>query len=78
MEVSWRLEQIKAHKTTFESFQPVCLSISEALEIKLGTSRHNNREYYILRSSSPAKLNILVNYLDSYPLFSAKHLDYID
>jgi len=31
-----------------------------------------------MRSSSPTKLNILIQYLDQSPIFSAQYLDYQD
>ena len=35
-------------------------------------------EYYTLTASSKISLDIIVSYLEKYPLFSSKYLDYKD
>jgi hypothetical protein len=35
-------------------------------------------EYYNLTASSKISLNIIINYLEKYPLLSSKYLDYKD
>ena len=38
----------------------------------------SGNEYYTLTASSRMSLDIIVNYLEKYPLFSSKYLDYKD
>jgi hypothetical protein len=74
-----RLEQRKLDPATHVSYEPVLSAIASALGVALGTSIHNqNVEYYLIAVSSPAKLITLINYLDKYPLFSSKRMNYND
>lgn len=56
-------------------------NLSEFLNVKVATKRHKKykdyMEYNITTNSVPNNL-ILINYLDKYPLFSSKHLNYKD
>ena len=79
VEVVFRLEQQQYHKTTGVSFESICKDICSALLVRLNVSTHKKeRKYYSVSSSSPEKLKILIDYLDKYPLFTAKYLDYQD
>jgi len=40
--------------------------------------KSTGNEYYIITASSKLSLDILVKYLEVYPLFSSKYLDYKD
>ena len=40
--------------------------------------KSTGNEYYILAASSKMSLDIIIKYLDKYPLFSSKYLDYLD
>jgi hypothetical protein len=40
--------------------------------------KSTGNEYYTLTASSRMSLDIIVNYLEKYPLFSSKYLDYKD
>lgn len=44
----------------------------------LKTSIHQNREYWIIEVTSVSKLQYLINYLNEYPLLTAKRNDYND
>ncbi len=37
-----------------------------------------NKSYYIIRVENQTSINILINYLNNYPLISSKYLDYLD
>jgi len=77
--IRMRLEQRKLDPATHVSYEPVLSAIASALGVALGTSIHNqNVEYYLIAVSSPAKLITLINYLDKYPLFSSKRMNYND
>lgn len=56
-------------------------NLSEFLNVKVATKNHKKykdyMEYNITTNSVPNNL-ILINYLDKYPLFSSKHLNYKD
>lgn len=54
------------------------LKIAQTFNIKLNRSKHNNREYWCIEILSLAKLEILINYLNNYPLYSSKYNDYKD
>lgn len=77
--IRMRLEQRKLDPVTNVSYEPVLSAIASALGVALGTSIHNQDvEYYLIAVSSPAKLATLINYLDKYPLFSSKRMNYND
>lgn len=79
VEVRMRLEQRQTDPVTGMSYKPVLDAIATALGVSLGTSTHHgNMQYFIIAVTSPAKLSVLVNYLDKYPLFSGKRMNYND
>ncbi|KAI9491102.1 Dod COI i3 grp IB protein, partial [Zychaea mexicana] len=74
VETRLRIEQRITDPSTELSYYSVMKSIA-----KLNTSLHNEGiEYYTVSATSPAKLKTLINYLDTYPLFSSKLLNYLD
>ena len=57
--------------------------IREFLEVKIVTKIQRNRANYIelayeVRTTKKLSCEILINYLTNFPLFSSKHLDYLD
>lgn len=77
--VRMRLEQRKSDSFTGESYKPILNAIALALGVTLGTSIHNKDvQYYLIAVSSPVKLTTLINYLDNYPLFTGKLMNYKD
>ncbi|CAO3683407.1 unnamed protein product [Rhizopus stolonifer] len=78
-EARLRIEQRIIDQSTQLSYYSVIKSIASSLGVELNTSLHNEGiEYYIVSVTSPAKLKTLINYLDTYPLFSSKLLNYLD
>lgn len=78
-EARLRIEQRIIDPSTELSYYSVIKSIASSLGVELNTSLHNEGiEYYIVSVTSPAKLKTLINYLDTYPLFSSKLLNYLD
>ena len=78
-EARFRIEQRKIDPSTELPYRSVMESIASSLGVELNTSLHNEGvEYYIVSVTSPAKLKTLINYLDTYPLFSSKLLNYLD
>lgn len=48
------------------------------LTLFLITSVHLGRSDFIISTTSPVKLNVLINYLDQFPLQTGKRLNYED
>jgi hypothetical protein len=70
-ELRMRIEQRKTDPITGESYQPVLESIAQALEVVLNVNIRNSGESsYVIKVSSPAKLSLIIGYLDKFPLFS--------
>jgi hypothetical protein len=65
---------------TNNSYLKILTSIAEFLNCKLLTRKQKStgNEYYIITASSRLSIDIIVKYLDKYPLFSSKYLDYKD
>jgi hypothetical protein len=65
---------------TNDNYLKVLTDISNFLNCSLLTRKQKStgNEYYTLTASSKLSLEIIVNYLDKYPLFSSKYLDYND
>ena len=62
-----------------ESYLNIFQIISNVLGVRLGTTIHNNDiEYLIISLSSLKSRIILIEYLDHFPLFSSKFLNYTD
>jgi hypothetical protein len=65
---------------TGDSYINILTSISEFLNCNLLIRRQKStgNEYYNLTASSKISLDIIIKYLEVYPLFSSKYLDYLD
>jgi hypothetical protein len=65
---------------TKDSYLKVLTDISNFLNCTLITRKQKStgNEYFILTASNRVSLNIIINYLEKYPLFSSKILDYKD
>lgn len=75
-----RIEQRMLDPITNESYEQVLSSIANFLNCSLltRTQKSTGSTYYTLAASSKISLKIVINYLDKYPLFSSKYLDYKD
>ena len=75
-----RIKQRNLDPVTGDSYLKVLTNIAEFLNCNLLTRKQKStgNEYYIITASSKLSLDIIVNYLDKYPLFSSKYLDYKD
>jgi len=73
-----RIEQRMLDPVTGKSYLDVLTNIAKFLNCSLLTrvQKSTGNEYYILTASSKNSTEILINYLDRYPLFSSKYLDY--
>ena len=75
-----RIEQRMLDPITNESYFKVLTDVSNFLNCSLLTRKQKStgNEYFTLTASSKLSLEIIINYLDKYPLFSSKYLDYND
>jgi LAGLIDADG endonuclease/Cytochrome C and Quinol oxidase polypeptide I len=75
-----RIEQRMLDPVTKINYFSVLNQIAKFLGCKLLTRKQlsTNNEYYTLAASSRKSLLVIVNYLELYPLFSSKYLDYKD
>ena len=75
-----RIEQRMFDPITRKSYHPILMDISQFLNCNLLTrvQKSTNNEYYTLAASSKISLNIILKYLNKYPLYSSKYLDYKD
>jgi hypothetical protein len=75
-----RIEQRMLDPITNNSYFNVLTDISNFLNCTLLTRKQKStgNEYYTLTVSSQISLDVIVNYLDKYTLFSSKYLDYKD
>lgn len=75
----FRLEQQKIDTKSQLSYLTLLSLISNSLLIQLRTSIHNvDKEYFLISLSSQKSREKLVEYLDKYPLFTSKLLNYKD
>lgn len=76
----FRLEQRMVDPKTNISYASVLNLIANYLGVGLNTRRQTStgKTYYIIELSSVASITILINYLNTYPLLTAKLLDYND
>uniref|UniRef100_UPI002113ADDA hypothetical protein n=1 Tax=Aspergillus sclerotioniger TaxID=319627 RepID=UPI002113ADDA len=75
-----RIEQRMLDPVTGDSYLKVLTNLAEFFNCNLLTRKQKStgNEYYIITASSKLSLDILVKYLDKYPLYSSKYLDYKD
>lgn len=56
-----------------KSYESILKLIAETFGVQLTTAIHNGTiYYYVIAITSPAKLQILINYLNEYSLFTSK------
>jgi len=73
-----RIEQRMLDPVTNESYLPVLTDIANFLNCSVLTKiqKSTNNKYYTLAASSRISLDIILKYLNEYPLYSSKYLDY--
>lgn len=76
----FNLEQRMLYPKTLESYKPILDLICLNFNVKLGIRNRTNykNSYYIIRVENQKSTKILIDYLDKFPLFSSKYLDYLD
>nr|YP_008816010.1 putative LAGLIDADG homing endonuclease [Closterium baillyanum]AGZ90276.1 putative LAGLIDADG homing endonuclease [Closterium baillyanum] len=78
IEVRFVLEQPLLKSRPTKGAFSIMKSIADYLSVNLKVSHHNDKDFWIVEVSSITKLQILVDYLDTYPLLTAKFNDYND
>jgi len=74
-----RLEQRMLDPNTNESYLDVLTLIAVALGVTLSTVVYNRTvQYYSIAASSTKSRGNIVSYFSLFPLFSSKHLNYLD
>lgn len=75
-----RIEQRMLEPVVGDSYFEILTIIAKFLNCNLLTRKQKStgKEYYILTASSKISLEILLKYLERFPLFSSKYLDYKD
>ena len=75
-----RVEQKMLDPITKESYSKVLTDVANFFNCALLTRKQKSTGniYYTLTASSKMSLDIIINYLEKYPLFSSKYLDYKD
>ncbi|RYE15796.1 MAG: hypothetical protein EOP34_01705 [Rickettsiales bacterium] len=75
-----RIEQRMIEPKSNESYFEIMNEIAQFLNCNLLTRKQlsTGNEYYSLAATSRCSLIIITNYFEAFPLFSQKHLDYLD
>lgn len=75
-----RIEQKMLDPITNNNYIDILTDISNFLNcsLKIREQKSTSNKYFILTASNKVSLKIILNYLEQYPLFSSKYLDYND
>ena len=75
----FRLEQRITDSYSSDDYGPIFSYMAAFFCVELGdrTQSESGRVYYKIEASSHKSLKAIIDYLDKYPLFSSKHLDYL-
>jgi len=75
-----RIEQRMIEPVSKASYHDILSKIAEFLNCNLLTRKQlaTGNEYYTLAATSRNSFIIITNYFETHPLFSSKHLDYLD
>jgi hypothetical protein len=74
--LSFIIEQRMFHMKSGYTMKPFIENIADFLTIPLSSRKHNGKNYHCVELSSFQKILILIEYLQIYPLYSSKYLDY--
>ena len=81
-----RISQKQSYKTTISDANSnfyIMEKIREFLDVKIVTKIKRDKPNYIelayeVRTTKKSSCDIIINYLNNFPLFSSKHLDFLD
>ena len=71
-----RIEQRMIDTISGLSYDPLFSIIAKFLGSKLEITLHNSKNYFLVRGSNRKSLKIILNYFNSFSLYSSKYLDY--
>jgi len=73
-----RIEQRMFDPITKESYEPILQKIATFLGVNLLVVKRETDSYFSIAAKSRESLIVIKNYLNTYPLFNSKYLDYKD
>jgi len=74
-----RIEQRMVDPNTNESYEPLFNNIALFLGVNLVVvTRNTGKQYFNITAKSRESISVVKNYLNTYPLFSSKYLDFLD
>lgn len=74
-----RIEQRMVDPNTNESYEPLFNNIALFLGVNLVVvTRNTGKQYFNITAKSRESISVIKNYLNTYPLFSSKYLDFLD
>jgi hypothetical protein len=63
---------------TKDSYEPILKEIATFFGVNLLVVKREKNSYFNVSAKSRESINIILNYLNTYPIFSSKYLDYKD
>lgn len=78
IEARFRVEQRLLDPITNEPYLPLFELIARTFDVRLNTSIHNNNKYHSISVTKPTTLVKLCDYLNTYPLYTVKYLNFKD
>ena len=73
-----RIEQRMFDPITKDSYEPILKEIATFFGVNLLVVKREINSYFNVSTKSRESINIILNYLNTYPLFSSKYLDFKD
>lgn len=73
-----QLEQRRFDPKTVDPYFGIMTSIATAIGVTLSTSIHNDVKYSMISASNSNSRTQIVSYFIMFPLFSSKHLNYLN
>lgn len=63
-----------------EPYEPIFSSIASFLKVNLNTriQKKSGRKYHLVDATSHQSVQIVIQYLDKFPIFGSRYLDYLD
>lgn len=75
----FRIGQRTVDPNTNESYEPLFNNIALFLGVNLTVvNRNTGKQYFNVTAKSRESISVVKNYLNTYPLFSSKYLDFLD
>lgn len=79
MACRFRIEQRMVDPNSNESYEPLLKNIAKFLDVNLVVVTINTgKQYFNITAKNRKSISVVKNYLNIYPLFSSKYLDFLD